>query len=74
MPRGKKHSFRLVSDVPARHLVILTPGGFEGFRAEMATGQCCIPEDMPAIAEIASRYHLAFSGPPLGLDKMEARQ
>ncbi len=74
VPRGKEHTFRVVSDVPARHLVILTPGGFEGFFAEMAAGQFRIPEDMPAIAEIASRHQLTFTGPPLGIDKMETNQ
>lgn len=65
VPRGREHTFRVVSDVPARHLVILTPGGFEGFFAEMAAEQCRIPEDMPAIERIAARYHLTFTGPPL---------
>lgn len=31
IPRGVEHTFRVVSDTPSRHLVILTPGGFEGF-------------------------------------------
>lgn len=74
VPRGKEHTFRIVSDVPARHLVILTPGGFEGFFAEMATRQFLMPDDMPAITEIASRYHLTFTGPPLGMDEMEMNQ
>ncbi len=65
VPRGKEHTFRVVSDVPARHLTILTPGGFEGFFAEMAAGQCRIPEDMAVIEEIAARYQLTFTGPPL---------
>jgi quercetin dioxygenase-like cupin family protein len=66
VPRGKEHTFRIVSDIPSRHLVILTPGGFEGFFAEMAAGQFRIPEDMPAIVQSAERYHLSFTGPPLG--------
>ena len=66
VPRGKEHTFRVVGDVPARHLVILTPGGFEGFFQEMAEGQFRIPEDMAAIEECAKRYHLSFTGPPLG--------
>lgn len=74
VPRGSEHTFHVVSDVPARHLVILTPGGFEGFFVEMAKKQFRIPEDMPAIAEIAARYHLTFSGPPLAMDKMETNQ
>ncbi len=66
VPRGKEHAFRVISDVPARHLVILTPGGFEGFFAEMAAGGFRIPEDMEAVAESGARHHLSFTGPPLG--------
>ncbi|MGJ8570789.1 MAG: cupin domain-containing protein [Hoeflea sp.] len=65
VPRGKEHTFRIVSDSPSRHLVILTPGGFEGFFAEMAANRFRIPEDMPAITEAASRYRMDFTGPPL---------
>ena len=65
VPRGKQHTFRVVSSVPARHLVILTPGGFEGFFSEMAANNYRIPEDMPAISECAARYQLSFIGPPL---------
>lgn len=65
IPRGKEHTFRIVSKVPCRHLVILTPGGFEGFFAEMAAGACRIPDDMPQIVEIGNRYNIEFTGPPL---------
>lgn len=65
VPRGKEHTFRVISDQPSRHLVILTPGGFEGFFADMAKGRCRIPEDMPTVLESAARHHLSFTGPPL---------
>ena len=65
IPRGIEHTFKVVGDEPSRHLVILTPGGFEGFFADMAAGQCRIPEDMPAIEESARRHNLTFTGPPL---------
>lgn len=65
IPRGTNHTFKVVGDEPSRHLVILTPGGFEGFFADMAAGQFRIPEDMPAIEESARRHHLRFTGPPL---------
>jgi len=74
IPRGKEHTFRIVSEVPARHLVILTPGGFEGFFAEMAEGNLRVPEDMAMIEEIATRYQLSFTGPPLGPEEMETDQ
>ena len=62
---GEEHTFQVISDTPSRHLVILTPGGFEGFFAEMAAGQFRIPQDMPAVAEAAARYRMDFTGPPL---------
>ncbi len=65
IPRGQEHTFRVVSTIPCRHLIILTPGGFEGFFEEMAAGQYRIPDDMAKIAEIAGRFHLKFTGPPL---------
>ncbi|MHA6324327.1 cupin domain-containing protein [Roseivivax sp. CAU 1753] len=65
VPRGKQHTFRVVSDIPSRHLVILTPGGFERFFTRMAKEKLRIPEDMAAIAEIGAEYALSFTGPPL---------
>ena len=65
IPRGKEHTFKVVGDEPSRHLVILTPGGFEGFFADMAQGQFAIPDDMPAIVESGERHNLTFTGPPL---------
>ena len=65
VPRGTNHTFKVIGDKPSRHLVILTPGGFEGFFAEMAAGGFRIPEDMPAIEESAQRHHLRFTGPPI---------
>jgi len=66
IPRGREHAFRVVSTIPSRHLIFLTPGGFEGFFAEMAAGKYRIPGDMAEIAEIARRFHMRFTGPPLG--------
>ncbi len=63
VPRGVEHTFRALSE--CRHLVILTPGGFEGFFAEMAAGAFRIPEDLGAIRESAARHALDFTGPPL---------
>lgn len=65
VPRGTEHTFVVVGTEPSRHLVILTPGGFEGFFAEMAAGQFRIPQDMAAIGEAAARHNLSFTGPPL---------
>jgi quercetin dioxygenase-like cupin family protein len=65
IPRGTPHTFLVLSDTPSRHLVIMTPGGFEGFFAEMAAGKYAIPDDMPRIEESAARFNLSFVGPPL---------
>ena len=65
IPRGAEHTFRVISDHPCRHLVILTPGGFDTFFAEMAEGGFRIPEDMDAINESAARHNMRFTGPPL---------
>ncbi|MCX7644318.1 MAG: cupin domain-containing protein [Rhodobacteraceae bacterium] len=65
IPRGTEHTFRVTSELPSRHLVILTPAGFEGFFAAMVRSGFRIPEDMGRIAEVAARYNLEFTGPPL---------
>ena len=68
VPRGSEHTYRVVGDMPCRHLVILTPGGFERFFAEMAAAQFAIPDDMPSMLEAAGRHHLRFTGPPLDVN------
>ena len=68
VPRGKEHTFQVTGNEPSRHIVVLTPGGFENFFAEMARGNFRIPEDMPQIAESAARNNLRFTGPPLGAE------
>jgi len=69
IPRGREHTFRIVGVKPSRHLIILTPGGFEGFFADMARGAFRIPEDMAQIEESAKRHQLSFTGPPLGAEE-----
>lgn len=65
VPRGAEHTFRVIGDEPGHHIIILTPGGFEGFFEDMAKGGYRIPEDMGAVNESAQRHHLRFTGPPL---------
>ncbi len=64
VPRGKPHSF-ITGANGAKGLTILTPGGFEGFFAEMARGRFEMPQDMAAVAAIASRFGSRFVGPGL---------
>ncbi|MBP1804776.1 cupin domain-containing protein [Rubellimicrobium aerolatum] len=63
IPRGTEHTFRALT--ASRHLLILTPGGFEGFFAEMAQRACRLPEDMAAVIESAGRHGATFTGSPL---------
>lgn len=65
VPRGVEHTFQVLGTRACRHYTILTPGGFEGFFAEMAAGHFRIAEDMAVIAATAARYNLEFTGPPL---------
>lgn len=67
VPRGREHTFQVVGDRPSRHLVVLTPGGFEAFFAEMARERLRIPEDMARIGAAADRHSLTFTGPPLSV-------
>lgn len=66
VPRGTEHCFRVIGADPARMLTVMTPGGFESFFLEVAKENLILPQDMPRIAEIGERYHLTFTGPPLG--------
>ncbi len=68
VPRGQEHTFRVTGSQPSRQIIILTPGGFEDFFAEMAQGQFRIPEDMEQIGASAARHSLRFTGPPLGAE------
>jgi quercetin dioxygenase-like cupin family protein len=68
VPRGREHTFRVVGAQPSRHLLVLTPGGFEGFFADMAQGGFRIPEDMEEIVASATRHSLRLTGPPLGAE------
>lgn len=70
-PRGVSHTFRLAGDTPAKLLVLLTPGGGEGFFRDAgrpAAGPGFpppAPPDVAALATVAARYHQEFIGPPL---------
>ncbi len=64
VPRGVVHSFRTGPD-GARGLGVMTPGGFEGFFAEMARSGLQLPHDLAAVRAIAARYGSRFTGPGL---------
>ena len=66
IPKGRNHTFRITSKTPARMVTVMTPGGFDGFFAEMAAGGYQIPQDMGTVAAIGAKYNLEFTGPPMG--------
>lgn len=68
VPRGREHTFRVTATGASRHLIILTPGGFEHFFQEMAESSFRIPEDMEQVVAAAARHSLRFTGPPLGTE------
>ena len=68
--RGTPHSF-MTGASGARCLTVLTPGGFEGFFAEMAHGHYQMPQDMAAVAAIAERYGSHFAGPGVAQQEVQ---
>lgn len=70
-PRGIPHTFRVEGQTPPRLLVLVVPGGGEGFFIDAgrpAAGPGLPPPAPPDIArlqEVATKYHQEFIGPPL---------
>lgn len=70
-PRGTPHTFRLEGGTGARLLVLITPGGGEGFfvdagrPAEGPGLPAPAPPDVAKLASVAAKYHMEFVGPPL---------
>jgi quercetin dioxygenase-like cupin family protein len=65
VPPGVAHAFSNVGDETAEIMVTMTPGGFEGFFREVEARGLTPHADMPAIVDLAARYDLVFTGPPL---------
>lgn len=64
LPRDIPHGFRVEGNVQSRVLVLTTPGGFEGFVAEMSTPEPPTgPPDMEALAQTAAEYGIEILGP-----------
>jgi quercetin dioxygenase-like cupin family protein len=67
-PRGIPHGFKVVSDTPARMLLLWTPGGFEHFvnelrQPEPAPGMEAEPLDMQRVMAAATRADIQILGP-----------
>jgi len=59
LPRNIPHAYKNVGTTPARLLVIITPGGFEKFLAELNLLPLG-PPDLEKITTIARKYELEF--------------
>jgi mannose-6-phosphate isomerase-like protein (cupin superfamily) len=57
VPRGAVHRFQNVSDAPGRLMIVMTPGGFEGFFPAVEAEQ---PQTPQAIDALAARFSLRF--------------
>ena len=57
-PRGVPHAFWNPADEPARLLEVITPGGFEGYFAELGELLAAPEPDVGRLTELAARYGL----------------
>ncbi len=58
-PRGIPHAYKNVGATPSRHLVMITPAGFEKF-LEALSAFPAGPPDLEALARVAAEYDLTF--------------
>lgn len=65
-PKGADHTFRIMGENGGKLLVIVTPGGFEGFFE--ATKHLKLPDEIETLNEISAEYGQVFTGPPLGAE------
>jgi quercetin dioxygenase-like cupin family protein len=66
MPRGNEHTFKITSSIPARALLIFTPGGLEGAYKQIGrpaerlelppTSPAPTPEQRARVAEVFAEY------------------
>ena len=67
LPRGIPHGFRAEGPTPARVLVLVTPGGFEGFVATLSRPAAAPPPSGPPdpgpLVALAAQYQVEIQGP-----------
>jgi len=63
VPRGVDHTFHFPDETGGKLLVIVTPGGFEGFFA--ATKHLKLPDQLDELNQISAEFGQVFTGPPL---------
>lgn len=57
VPRGAVHRFQNIGETTGRLMVVMTPGGFEGFFPAVEAEQ---PNSPPEIDALAARFNLRF--------------
>jgi mannose-6-phosphate isomerase-like protein (cupin superfamily) len=67
IPGTVAHTFANLTDVPARVTLVLTPGGFEPYFAELAALLADGPPDPDALAALTARYGVEAAGLPIPL-------
>jgi quercetin dioxygenase-like cupin family protein len=64
LPREIAHGFRVEGDAPARVLLMVTPGGFEGFVTELSEpAPPTAAPDMARLMQVAANYGIDILGP-----------
>jgi quercetin dioxygenase-like cupin family protein len=64
LPRGIPHGFRVEGSATARVVLLVTPGGFDGFVAELSEPAPPVgPPDMGKLMQTAARYAVDILGP-----------
>lgn len=64
LPREIPHGFRVEGDARARCLLLVTPGGFDGFVAELSAPEPpTSTPDLDRLVQVAARYSLDIIGP-----------
>lgn len=60
-PRGSVHRFQNLGDAAGRLMVVVTPGGFEGFFAAVGEANPRTPQEIDAVA---ARFNMRFVPAP----------
>lgn len=64
LPRDVPHTFQNVGKTSGRIMVVIMPGGLEGFFKEVDRRGLKMPADEAEINALRARYGLEFLGPP----------
>jgi quercetin dioxygenase-like cupin family protein len=64
LPRDIPHGFRVEGDGPARVVILVTPGGFDSFVAELSEPTPPAgPPDLATVIKVAAGYNIEILGP-----------